>query len=164
MAKGSTFRVARTAAQFTTMLGRILREELKLKITEHEQWEFEHVADWEKKVLGEPWRTEFEMSRYWGIGAFSTRRDGPIEKTKVRVMIEKQCWTALGYKDHFPFIVHIWIRFQDGTTLIKSYVAWNDSEMLYTAEGKAPRLPRRMEFERRKPVNPGGADSLVSVA
>ena len=47
MAK-KTIRIPRTTARFVTGLAGILRDQLGLRVTEHEHWTFEQVADWEE--------------------------------------------------------------------------------------------------------------------
>lgn len=162
MRPGEKIRVPRTTAKFVTILGRVLREHLKLTVTEHEQWEFELVANWSTPRPDRTWESNFEMSRYWGIGSVSVQGDNSPVRLEIRVMIEKQHWVALGYANHFPFIIHIWIQYPgDSQCVVKSYICGNDDEDLCETQEQPPKLPRRFAFKIRQPVNPGGRDDLV---
>jgi hypothetical protein len=70
--------------------------------------------------------------------------------------------TAIGKNDEVKLQLVSSLPYLNGIFRVAN--SRNDNEMLYDAAVQPPRLPRRMEFERRKPVNPGGADNLISVA
>lgn len=151
------FRVPRTTSMWVVGLHQIIRQHFDLKVTKHEHWEFEQVADFE--ICGRPGKCtlhginsdiefeesmflpcyEFHTQVYLGVGDMLVRG----KKYQLRVHIDHTHWDVGGDMD----TIQIWIQDHEGNILRGVFMLMTGTGEPFDAEQDCPeRPPSKIDF------------------
>ena len=136
---------------FVRVLGMILREELGFKINSHEEWTFEHAADYD---IPDGDLYEHECSAYLGVGRAEILDSGVATAIEIRVLIEWNNWTALSKPESVLWNFYLWIKTPQGESASSFIYTEPPTESLFPTEefDSARRIPRKIAFWRDKPL------------